>query len=112
MLLVLAIIAAVLWLPAGWGIATVAAATVVEVAEVGFWIWLSRRRRIAVGAEALPGARALVVTACRPDGYVRVHGELWKAMCAEGAEPGDEVVVERLDNDLVLLVNRPAEGRN
>ena len=106
MLLVAAIFAAVLWLPPGWGVATVAAAAVVEVVEVGFWVWLSRRRRIAVGAETLPGARGVVVTACRPRGQVRVQGELWSATCAEGADPGDEIVVERLEQDLLLVVAR------
>jgi hypothetical protein len=43
-LLVLAIVVAVLWLPTGWGIALVVAATVVEFAEAGFWFWLSNRR--------------------------------------------------------------------
>jgi membrane protein implicated in regulation of membrane protease activity len=106
-LLVLAVIAAVFWLPTGWGIAAVATATVVEIAEVGFWFWLSRRRRIATGAEALPGARGVVTAACRPDGQVRVLGELWRARCEEGADPGDEIVVERLDPELLLIVTRP-----
>ncbi len=109
MLIVLAIVAAFLWLPAGWGIAAVAAATVVEVAELGLWLWLSRRRRIAVGAETLPGARGVVIAACRPDGQVRVQGELWRATCQGGADPGDEIVVERLDPDLVLVVRRSGE---
>jgi membrane protein implicated in regulation of membrane protease activity len=105
-LLVLAVFAAVFWLPPGWGIAAVAAATVVEVGEVGFWVWLSRRRRIATGAEALPGARGVVTATCRPEGQVRVLGELWRAHCEEGADPGDEVVVERLDPELLLIVKR------
>ena len=106
MLLVLAVLAAVFWLPTGWGIAVVAGATVVEVAEVGFWFWLSRRRKAVTGAEALPGSLGIVVTACRPEGQVRVDGELWRARCEEGADLGDEVVVERLDPGLVLVVTR------
>jgi membrane protein implicated in regulation of membrane protease activity len=78
----------------------------VEIAEVGFWVWLSRRRRIATGAEALPGARGVVTAACRPEGQVRVLGELWRARCEEGADPGDEIVVERLDPELLLIVRR------
>jgi membrane protein implicated in regulation of membrane protease activity len=105
-LLVLAVLAAIFWLPTPWGIAAVAAATVVEIAEVGFWVWLSRRRRIATGAEALPGARGVVTAACRPEGQVRVLGELWRARCEEGADPGDEIVVERLDPELLLIVRR------
>ena len=97
MLLVLAIVVAVLWLPMGWGIALVAAAAVFEVAETGFWFWLSRRRKAVTGAEALPGSSGIVVVACRPLGQVRIDGELWRARCDEGADPGDEIVVERLD---------------
>jgi membrane protein implicated in regulation of membrane protease activity len=111
-LLVAAIVAAVFWLPTAWGIAAVGGAAVVEVAEVAFWIWLSRRRAIATGAEALPGSRGVVVAACRPEGQVRVAGELWRARCEEGADAGDEVVVERLDADLLLVVRKAQTGRN
>ena len=112
MLLVLAVIAAVLWLPTAWGIAVVASAAVIEVAEVGFWYWLSHRRKAQTGAEALPGARGVVVVACRPEGQVRVLGELWRARCEEGADPGDEVVVERLDPELLLVVSKRRKAGN
>jgi len=105
-LLVLAVLAAVFWLPTAWGIVVIVAASIVEVAEVGFWVWFSRRRKAATGVEALPGERGVVTLACRPDGQVRILGELWHGRCAEGADPGDEVVVERLDPGLVLIVNR------
>jgi membrane protein implicated in regulation of membrane protease activity len=106
LLLVLAIVVAVLWLPTGWGIALVAAALVFEVGETGFWFWLSKRRNAVTGAEALPGSRGVVVLACRPDGQVRVAGELWRARCEEGADIGDQVVVERLDPELTLVVRK------
>ena len=105
MLLVLAIVVAVLWLPTGWGIALVAAAAVFELAETGFWLWLSRRRKAVTGAEALPGSRGVVVLPCRPEGQVRVAGELWRALRG-GADPGDQVVVERLDPELLLVVRK------
>ena len=104
MLLVLAIAVAILWLPTGWGIALVAAAAVFELAETGFWFWLSRRRKAVTGAEALPARAASSSLACRPEGQVRVDGELWRARCEEGADPGDEIVVERLDPELLLVV--------
>jgi membrane protein implicated in regulation of membrane protease activity len=112
LLLVLAILAAVFWLPTAWGIALVTAATVIEIAEVGFWVWLSRRRKIATGPEALPGTRGVVVLACRPEGQVRVLGELWRARCEEGADPGEEIVVERLEPDLLLVVSRAGKTGN
>ena len=110
MLLLIAIVVAVLWLPTGWGIALVAAATVVELAEAGFWVWFSRRRKAVTGAEALPGRSGLVVATCRLVGQVRVDGELWRARCDEGADVGETVVVERLDPELTLVVRR--ETRN
>ena len=109
MLLVLAIVVAVLWLPTGWGIALVATAAVFELAETGFWFWLSRRRKAVTGAEALPGSRGVVAVACRPEGQVRIDGELWRAHCDEGADPGDEVVVERLEPHLLLVVRKATE---
>jgi membrane protein implicated in regulation of membrane protease activity len=111
-LLILAVLAAVFLLPTAWGIVVVVAATVFELAEAGFWVWLSRRRKAVTGAEALPGARGVVVSPCRPEGQVRVQGELWRARCEEGADTGDEVVVERLEDELTLIVSRAKKGGN
>jgi membrane protein implicated in regulation of membrane protease activity len=106
MLLLLAILAAVFLLPVPWGYIAVVAAAVVELAEVGAFIWYSRRRRATTGAEALPGATGTVVEICRPLGLIRVDGELWRAQCEEGADPGETVVVEFLGPDLTLSVRR------
>ncbi len=103
MLLVGAILLAVFVLPKTWGVAAVVAASAIEVAEIFFWIWLSRRARIRFGPETLIGAEAKVVTACRPDGQVRVEGELWNARCSHGAEVGESVRVRALDG-LTLVV--------
>jgi membrane protein implicated in regulation of membrane protease activity len=35
-----------------------------------------------------------------------VHGEVWRAVCPEGVSEGDEIVVERVEGDLTLLVSR------
>ena len=103
MLFVIAVILAVFVVPSPWGLVLVGAAAVVEIGETFFWIWLSQRHRAKVGAETLLGARAEVVSPCRPDGQVRIQGELWRARCEAGAGPGDSVrVVER--NGLTLLV--------
>ena len=107
MLLIGAVLLAVFVLPFGWGIVVVSAAAAIEVAEIFFWVWLSKRYRVQVGAETLPGARAVVVTPCRPNGQVRVQGELWQARCREGADPGDTVRVVELDA-LTLVVEREA----
>ncbi len=105
MVLIAAVLLAVFVLPFGWGIAAVAAAATLEVAEIFFWVWLSKRYSIQVGAETLVGARAVVVTPCRPSGQVRVQGELWQARCRDGADPGETVRVVELDG-LTLVVER------
>ena len=81
----------------------VVGALFLEVTEVGFWFWYSKRRRIEVGAETLIGAVATVVTPCRPRGQVRVGGETWDAVCEGGADLGDRVRVVGRES-LTLLV--------
>jgi membrane protein implicated in regulation of membrane protease activity len=106
LLFVLALIAALLWLPSPWSYVAVIGAALVEVGEIAVFIWYSRRRRATTGAEALPGMRGTVIETCRPIGQVRVAGERWRARCDEGADPGDTIVVEALGPDLTLIVRR------
>jgi membrane protein implicated in regulation of membrane protease activity len=98
-----AILLAIFVLSSPWSVVVVAVAAVVEIAETGFWIWLSKRRRAQVGAEALIGATAEVVAPCMPTGQVRVAGELWQARCPVGAGVGERVRILGLDG-LTLLV--------
>jgi membrane protein implicated in regulation of membrane protease activity len=98
-----AIFLALFVVPAPWGVLLVAGAVVVEIGETAFWIWLSKRRRPQVGAEALVGATAVVATPCHPIGSVRLNGELWRARCEAGARAGDEVRVRGLEG-LTLVV--------
>jgi len=49
--------------------------------------------RPRVGAEALVDAEGVALSDCRPSGRVRVRGEAWRALCREGVDAGDEVVV-------------------
>ena len=108
MLFALAVVANILWLdgPIGWAVLGIAA--VVELGETAFWVDWNRRRRAQVGAETLVGASAVVVTACRPDGQVRLRGELWQAHCNAGADPGADVVVEAVDG--LTLAVRPVHA--
>ena len=103
MLFVGAVFLALFVLPSPWGLVGVVIAGILEVGETAFWVSLSRRSRIRMGAETLIGARATVITPCRPDGQVRVQGELWQARCAAGADRGDAVRVSGRDG-LTLLV--------
>lgn len=88
-----------------WGVVLIAAAGVVDIGESLFWIWLSKRRRAAMGTEALVGRTAEVTRACRPLGFVRLDGELWQARCEEGADRGDEIRVVGSEG-LTLIVER------
>jgi membrane protein implicated in regulation of membrane protease activity len=103
-LLVVAILAALFWLPPIWGLAAVVGAVAVELAEIAVFIWYSKRRRVTTGAEGLVGTIGIAVTPCEPEGQVRVEGELWKARCAEGARAGEQVVVEAIESPLTLVV--------
>jgi membrane protein implicated in regulation of membrane protease activity len=105
-----ALLLALFVLPHPWGAAAIVGALIVEIGEAWFWIWLSRRRRAVVGAEALVGAEAVVVAACRPDGHVRIASELWRAHCAEGADEGERVRVLRVTG-LTLEVEAAARSR-
>ncbi len=79
------------------------AAAAVDIGESLFWIWLSKRRKAAVGTDALLGQTATVARACRPLGYVRLQGELWQARCEAGADPGDRVRVVAVEGLLLLV---------
>ncbi|HEX75055.1 MAG TPA: hypothetical protein G4O12_00575 [Dehalococcoidia bacterium] len=62
--------------------------------------------RPRVAPETIIGSEGKVVTPLAPEGYVKVQGELWKAISAESElEAGNEVVVVRIDG-LRLLVSR------
>jgi membrane-bound serine protease (ClpP class) len=104
-LFVLAVVAAILWIDGPWAWVLVGVAAVVEIGESFLWVWWSRRRRSTVGAEAMIGRQAVVVLPCRPEGQVRIDGELWQARCDQGADPGQNVTVEALEG--LTLVVRP-----
>jgi len=98
-LLVGGILLAVFVVPWPWGIVTVAAGGLLDIGEsLAFMKW-SRRRRSPVGAEALIGQTAVVVTATQ----VRVAGELWEARRDGLMRVGERVVVRGIEG-LTLVV--------
>lgn len=113
MLTILAIAAALLFLPSPWNWVTVLVAGVIDVLETGAFVWWSGRRRPVVGVEALVGRRVVVVTAVAPRGQVKIDGELWEARSTRTLLTGDEGVVTAVDG-LVLQVapsSGPGQGR-
>jgi membrane-bound ClpP family serine protease len=106
--LVVALLLALFVLEDPWSTVVVVGALVLEVGEVFFWLWYTRRRRVQVGAETLIGLEAIVVTPCRPRGQVRLQGEIWDARCDAGAGAGEAVrVVGREGLTLVVEAARP-----
>ena len=109
MALTVAILIAVFFAPWPWNLVVVLFGLGIETVELTWGLRLARRWRPQTGAEAMIGKTAEVVAACRPDGRVRVHGELWEAHCDEGADVGDTVRIDRIDG-LMLTVSRLPAG--
>jgi membrane protein implicated in regulation of membrane protease activity len=103
MLLLGAILLAVFVLPSPWGIVAVVAGGLLDITESVVLLRWSRRRKAPVGAAALVGKSAHVVSATQ----VRVAGELWEAQATESLHPGDEVEVTGAEG-LTLEVSRPS----
>jgi membrane-bound serine protease (ClpP class) len=108
MILLLALLLAFFVVPMPWSILVLLAGVAGEVVEILWGLRLARRWRARTGAEAMIGGTAEVVAPCRPRGHVRVHGELWQAVCDEGAEVGDTVRIEAIEG-LTLLVTPDSE---
>lgn len=108
MLLVLSLLLAVFVLEEPWSWIAVLVGGTLELGESWFWVRWSQRRQPAVGVEVLVGRHAVVTTDCRPEGQVRVAGEIWHARCESGAGVGETVVVSAVDG-LTLVVEPLAD---
>jgi membrane-bound serine protease (ClpP class) len=103
--LVIAVFLAAFALPDGWRLPAIALGAALELSETAIAIWVSSRAPVKVGAETLVGSAGRVVEACRPNGEVRINGEVWRARCEAHAEVDDPVrVAERIG--LTLVVER------
>lgn len=92
-------------LPSEWKVPVFLLCLGLFIGEIVFWSRRVRGIPRGTGDETLVGRTATVVTECRPDGQVRLGGEIWKARCHAGADVGERVVVSARD-DLRLLVDR------
>jgi membrane protein implicated in regulation of membrane protease activity len=105
LVLFLVAIVLLLVLPGPWNVIGFTISLVLASGEVFFWQRTVRGRKAAVGAQTMIGAEAEVLTACRPEGQVRLGGEIWDARCSLGADPGASVrVIGR--KGLTLIVER------
>ena len=106
MIFVTSLLLAVFVLEEPWNWIAVAVGITLEIGETLFFFWWSKRRKATVGAETLVGRKAVVSVECRPQGQVRIAGEIWQARCDAGAAVGEDVVVREVDG--LLLVVEPA----
>jgi membrane-bound serine protease (ClpP class) len=66
----------------------------------------AHRRQVSAGREDLIGKTAEVKTTLNPKGTVLVEGEHWMALSEDRqAEPGDEVVITKVDRLTVWVTN-------
>lgn len=91
-----------------WNIIGFGTCFVLGFGELLLWNRTVRRKPAAVGAQTLIGREATVIAPCRPEGQVRLDGEIWQARCAAGAGTGDAVRV--VGREGLLLVVEPAAG--
>jgi membrane protein implicated in regulation of membrane protease activity len=102
-LTLVAVVLALTVIPSPWNWVAVLSAATVDVAETALLVRWSRRRRAAVGAEAMLGRTAVVVTALAPQGQVKLDGELWLATSETPVSPDEQVVVAEIDGLLLRV---------
>jgi membrane-bound serine protease (ClpP class) len=96
------------FVPYPWNLLLVLGGASVEVLEVIWGRRLAKRWRPQTGAEAMIGAEAEVVTACRPTGQVRINSELWEATCEAGADVGEITIVRAIEGLTLIVEPAPA----
>lgn len=99
MLLLGGILLAVFVVPWPWGIFAILGGALLDIGESLAFLKWSRRRKSAVGPEALVGQKAVVATPTQ----VRVAGELWEARSDAPLRVGEAVVVQAVEG-LTLVV--------
>ena len=97
MLFLIALALAIFVLPSPWGVVAVVCALAIDLVEVGVGLWYSKRRRSSVGSQTLVGVTGIAMGELRPDGQVRIDGEIWRARCQRGCDADVTVVVRAVD---------------
>lgn len=65
----------------------------------------AQRRKTTTGDKGMVGEVAVARSALKPEGYVFVHGEIWKAEADEPIEEGEKVIVKQVEH-LTLKVTK------
>jgi len=103
-LFTIALLLAIFVLPSPWGLVAVAVGATLDIAETFVFMWWSKRRKAAVGVDALVGKIGVAMSDLWPEGQVKLDGEIWKARCAGGCNAGTKVVVRAVEG-LTLVVD-------
>ena len=94
--LIIGTILAFIFLDWPWRVVVIGLLALYEGFEILLWLkW--RKKRSITGAEALVGTVGKALSDVRPEGQVRVRGQIWQARCIDGVSAGDDVVVDRVD---------------
>jgi membrane-bound serine protease (ClpP class) len=96
-ILVVALVVALLFLPSPWNLVVIGLAALSEASFWVFGITYSRRRRAVVGVQTMVGRLGEAITALAPAGQVKIDGEIWEARAQAGAQAGATVRVTRVD---------------
>jgi membrane protein implicated in regulation of membrane protease activity len=107
-MLIVAAFALLLFLPSPWNLLAFVVAVLLGIVELFAWNRTVRHRAKQVGAQTLIGRDATVVSPCRPDGQVRLDGEIWAARGSSEAAVHDSVRV--VGRDRLTLIVEPAPG--
>ncbi len=98
-------ILAFLFLEPPWRYVAIGALLLFDAVEIAIWLqW--RKQKPITGAEAVVGASGTALTDCRPDGQVKVRGQIWKAYSPEGAAAGDSITVTAVDGIRLEVARR------
>jgi membrane-bound serine protease (ClpP class) len=71
---------------------------------VGFGL-KAQRRKAATGKRGMVGEVGVARSPLKPEGYVFVHGEIWKAIADESIKQGEKVIIKEVEH-LTLKVTK------
>ena len=65
----------------------------------------AQRRKTTTGDKGMVGEVAVARSPLKPEGYVFIHGEIWRAEADEPIEEGEKVIVKEVEH-LTLKVTK------
>jgi membrane-bound serine protease (ClpP class) len=89
-------ILAIMFLDPPWRYVVIAGLLAFDALQISIWL-RHRKRRPITGADTLVGVPGIAITDLRPEGQVKLRGQIFKAECVAGVDAGDEVVVTGID---------------